>query len=255
VASNTYPAANYYWARIDTVGGISAGDTASWSSLAARDTLQDVFMEFTDSSNFNFRTFVNGTDYYYNLNALRWQSGLMSYSGSIIDYVARQLSYNQNGSQPPGVEVGIYSGNTYSSVSDMPSVVVRLSASSTTEPEPSISIDNDSLWFTMVEGASNPTTQTNVISNGSGGALTCQSFSDDSAWTNLITYDDPAPYTISNSISAGGRPAGTYVSTVTVVCDDASNSPQTYKIVLVITSPPTVAPEAATQKRTGYRRD
>lgn len=257
VASNTYPAACYYWARIDTVGGISTGDTILWASLAARDTTADVTLEYTDSSLYSRATFAVDTYFSYRLNPARWTSGLMSYDGSCIDYVARNLHDNQNALQPPGVEVGIYSGNSYASITGLPVISIHFSSSSTTDPMPTIAFLYDSLTMASTVGT-NPSTDSynhnNWVSNGSGGALSCVSVSDDAAWlTTTITGDiGQVPFGITAHIDVTGLAAGYYSALVTVQCDDADNSPATYKVALTLTAP---TPAQTVEPRSGYRRD
>lgn len=167
-------------------------------------------------------------------------------------WVANTLDAD-HGDGSAGVETAYYSV-TNSSASRRPTLSMAFSSWSITDPVPSIAIAYDSLTFTATEGGSNPASQVNTISNSSGGALACQSFSKDSTWLTLTTYDEGTPYQITNTISMGGRPAGYYSEIVTIQCDDADNTPQTYKVALTIESAATPPPAASVEKRTGLRK-
>lgn len=167
-------------------------------------------------------------------------------------WVANTISETNPG---PGVETAYYSV-TNPSRPNRPVLSMILSSYSTTDPMPSIAILYDSLTMASTVGT-NPSTDlynhNNFISNGSGGALSCVSVSDDAAWLTLTYTGDPSatPFGITAHIDVTGLAAGYYSALVTVQCDDADNSPATYKVALTLTA---AAPPASVPKMSGFIR-
>lgn len=166
-------------------------------------------------------------------------------------WVANTLSASNTG---PGGEVVYYSVTT-GVTAYRPQIGILFSSSSTTDPMPSIAFLYDSLAVASTVGT-NPSTDlynhNNLVSNSSGGALACVSVSDDAAWlTTTVTGNYQTQFGITAVIDVTGLAAGYYSALVTVQCDDADNSPATYKVALTLTAG---TPPASVPKVSGYTR-
>lgn len=107
-------------------------------------------------------------------------------------------------------------------------------------PKPTISLSPTSLTFSAVQGGANPAPQTVTITNsGPLGSTLNWSATDDAAWLSLsptsgsLASGASQPMTVSVDISGLGP--GTYSATITVSDPNATNSPQTVGVTLVVT--------------------
>jgi hypothetical protein len=106
-------------------------------------------------------------------------------------------------------------------------------------PAPAIGLSTTALTFSEQQGGGSPLGQALTISNIGGGALNW-SVSSDVGWLVTSSTNGMAPSTISVFVN-NGLAAGTYQGTLTVTASDASNSPRTIAVTLVVTPPsPTI---------------
>ena len=151
-------------------------------------------------------------------------------------WATRMVTYTNSNDDGDNGEMTFYSPNDNNNRT--PRLNIILSTFSTSEPTPTIAIDAgvynaDSIVFTGVLGQT-IASQTVSVTNSAGGALQCLSISDDVAWSTIIAEETATPLTFTIGIT--GQAVGYRSGTVTVACPDASNTPQTLKIVCNITS-------------------
>ena len=104
-------------------------------------------------------------------------------------------------------------------------------------PEPIISLDPDSLYFTAVQGGANPVDQIITVTNVGEGTLAWTA-EDDAAWLTLDPTSGGDGDATTLSVNIAGLTAGTYTGTVTVTDPAANPTSETAKVVLVVTEPP-----------------
>lgn len=108
------------------------------------------------------------------------------------------------------------------------------------EYKPTIGLSPQSLTFQATAGGPNPPPQTVTISNTGGGTL-CWTATDDATWLSLNPTSGAlaagASKNITVSVDITGLTAGTYHATITVSAPNATNSPQTVDVTLVIEPP------------------
>jgi hypothetical protein len=115
---------------------------------------------------------------------------------------------------------------------------------------PAISIAPSTVIFTTTAGGPDPAPAFPVITNGGGGALTGLSASvrypqgELSGWLTALVSTAIAPSTLPLMATTASIPIGTHTAFVDVTAKDASNSPYTLPVTLVV-SPAAVAPGIA----------
>lgn len=247
--STTRPFANLTYAYKDTAQEPDVD--VAWGGVGASLIGTDVDDVYVDSLTITQATTVNQ---FFTLSLeTSYISAKLLQPDSCFGYASRVLAYSY-AEDDPGVEFRYYSP-TFSTRSVRPVWNFSLSEYSTTLPMPSIAFLYDSLTMASTVGT-NPSTDlynhNNLVSNGSGGALSCVSVSDDAAWlTTTITGTDQTPFGITAVIDVTGLAAGYYSALVTVQCDDADNSPATFKVALTLTAG---APPPSVPKMSGYIR-
>ncbi len=246
VASLTYPVTNYVWASI------SESDTVYWDSLGARSLETDVDTLYWSDTLTAARGVTQGssasgggTRFQWRLAAAWWDSVLTGLKPNAAQ-VGRVVTHNHDtgDNAPPGVEVMFGSSNAYPGMSYLPQLSWVLNASSQSSPQPAISVDLDTMFFSGTVGGSvgtmtNGGAPLNTVSNSAGGFLTCASVSDDAAWLAVSTPGGgDCPFITYHVINTAGLSAGVHYGTVTVTCAEASNSPQTYVVELTLEAVP-----------------
>lgn len=151
-------------------------------------------------------------------------------------WATRMVTYTNSDDAGDNGEMTFYSPNDNNNRT--PRLNVVLSTFSTTIPTPTIAIatpqyDNDSVVFTGVVGQT-IAPQNVTITNSAGGALECLSITDDGAWLTLVESGTNTPITLQCVVT--GQAAGYTFATVTITCADATNSPQTFKVVRNLTA-------------------
>lgn len=222
----------------------------TWASGGASQDGVDCENDFIDTITTTEATTV-GTRSYLSLETAVTGSRILD-SSLFMGWVSNTVSVTNAG---PGVEVGYHSVTT-SSASQRPVITGHFSAWSHTDPMPTITFEFDSLTMASTVGT-NPDAgvynHNNVVSNGSGGALSCVSVTDDATWlSTTITGTDQTPFGVTAVIDVTGLSAGYHSALVTVQCDDADNSPATFKVALTLTA---AAPAPSVEPRSGYRRN
>lgn len=146
-------------------------------------------------------------------------------------WASRMLLYsNSNGGADHGEMSFFMPGDNNNRT---PRFNVVLTSFSTTEPTPTIAFDADSIVFTGIVGQT-IAPQYVTISNSAGGALECLSITDDGGWLTLVESGTTTPITLQLVVT--GQASGYTYATVTVGCADASNTPQTLKVVRNLTA-------------------
>lgn len=246
--SLTVPYACWTYRYADTTGGVLV--SYPWTVGGAQDPDSDMVESYIDSIVITQDSVMLGRKHFLDVDTV-WMNVVILDTARFQGWVGNTLSASNTG---PGGEAAYYSATT-SSPHNRPVLSMRFSSWSTTAPTPIVAIEHDSLVFTCVQGSSpSPNNQSNIITNGAGGALVCQSISDDVAWASLVTPDEGTPYTVTVTVDASSLAAGYYFGTVTVQCDDAENSPQTFKIALTVTEPPSAPAPATVPTYTGLRK-
>jgi uncharacterized protein (TIGR03382 family) len=100
-----------------------------------------------------------------------------------------------------------------------------------------LSLDPTSLTFNATEGGSNPGSKDVSVSNSGGGTLNNVSASENATWLSVNRSGSGNNQTLTNSVDIAGLAADTYNTTVTVRCPNATNSPRTYSVELVVAEP------------------
>lgn len=106
-------------------------------------------------------------------------------------------------------------------------------------PVPTISFAPSSFSFNATEGSANPPSQTLEVWNSGNGTLDW-SASDDVDWLTLTppSGNSTAEHTnITVSVDIAGLGASSYDAVITITSANASNSPQTVPVTLVISPP------------------
>ncbi len=104
-------------------------------------------------------------------------------------------------------------------------------------PPPEIVLSQNSFTFDAEIGGGNPTSQVLNITNGGGQFLHwTASWSD--AWLGVNPATGTAPSVVVITANTTGLSPGTYKDTVTVDAVAATNTPQTFEVILHLTIPP-----------------
>jgi len=124
---------------------------------------------------------------------------------------------------------------------DAPDVIAR----------PSISLSTNSLNFSAIQGGSNPANQTFTITNsGVSGSTLTWTISDDATWLTLSpssgSLNSGASATVTASVDISGLSTGIYNATITVSDPNATNSPQTISVTLIISANPILSVNVST---------
>ncbi|MCG3154259.1 MAG: hypothetical protein DKINENOH_00853 [bacterium] len=107
---------------------------------------------------------------------------------------------------------------------------------------PTIALYPTTFQFTAVQGGSSPTSQTmNVSNTGLSGSTLNWSATDNASWLSLSLVGGTIPagssHNTSLAVNLTGLTAGTYNATVTVTDPNATNSPQTASVTLIVQPP------------------
>jgi len=109
---------------------------------------------------------------------------------------------------------------------------------------PVIQVSAPTLTFSAPQGGANPSAQTFAVNNTGGGVLNFQasvSTVNGGNWLSVSPASGTAPatLTVTASLTPGGTPlaAGTYTGAVQISAAGATNTPQTVRITLTVTSP------------------
>jgi hypothetical protein len=103
-------------------------------------------------------------------------------------------------------------------------------------PYSNIDYSPSRLNFNATEGGANPSSQTLAIWDSGGGTLSW-SLTDDAVWINLIpTSGSSSDRTniVTVSVNISGMTAGTHTATIVISAPDATNSPITVPVTLII---------------------
>jgi len=116
----------------------------------------------------------------------------------------------------------------------------------TTVQRPTISASPTSLTFNTAEGGSNPAAQTLTISNSGGSSLNWTAIAASTGgWLSVSPFSGAiaasGSATPSVSVNAVGLVAGTYTGTINVQDPNATNSPQTIAVTLIVAPPPVIS--------------
>lgn len=200
----------------------------AWTAGGATDT--------TDSRAIDFDTLVINQDTTTNKRmTLYVQPDTLG--GRMLDttlnygWVSRMLLYSNSNEGGDNGEMTFYA--PIDNANRTPRLNVVLTSFSTTIPTPTITFDADSIVFTGIVGQT-IAPQYVTISNSAGGALECLSITDDGGWLTLVESGSNTPITLTLAVT--GQAAGYTFATVTVGCADASNTPQTLKVVRNLTA-------------------
>ncbi len=109
------------------------------------------------------------------------------------------------------------------------------------EPAPVLALDPTSLAFGAEAGGGNPAPKDVSVSNGGGGTLDQVTANATAAWLDVSHSGSGNGQTLTNSADITGLSDGTYDATVDVSCANASNSPQSYTVRLVLSQQPQLA--------------
>jgi hypothetical protein len=152
--------------------------------------------------------------------------------------VAHSLTVNK-----AGLATGTY--NAVVTIADSNAVnspqVVNVTLTIGTSAPPAIAVSPSSLTFNARVGGSNPATQKIKVSNSGSGTLNYV-ITDDANWMNV----NPASGTSTGqeishtvSINIAGLSTGTYTGVITISSPNATNSPRSVQVTLVIGTIPT----------------
>ena len=100
-----------------------------------------------------------------------------------------------------------------------------------------LALNPTSLTFNATEGGSNPAPRDVAVSNSGGGTLNAVSASENAGWLSVSRSGSGNSQTLTNTVDIAAVSAGTYNTTVTVACSNATNSPQTYSVELNVAEP------------------
>ncbi len=121
---------------------------------------------------------------------------------------------------------------------------VTLTVSAIIPPSPVLSLSTAALTFTAQQGATNPASQTAVISNSGGGTLSWTASVTSGAWLSVSPASGTGTGTLTISTNIAALAANTYTGAIQVAASGASSSPQTITVTLTITAqaaPPVIA--------------
>ncbi|MEZ4417615.1 MAG: choice-of-anchor D domain-containing protein [Gemmatimonadota bacterium] len=108
---------------------------------------------------------------------------------------------------------------------------------------PLIALSTDTLSFSAIQGAGNPTARTVSVSNAGTGTLSGLSVpvsytpGQPTGWLSASLSGTSAPTTVTVSAATGSLPAGTYTATVNVTAAGANNSPQPVTVTFIVLTP------------------
>ncbi|MCA9737368.1 MAG: choice-of-anchor D domain-containing protein, partial [Gemmatimonadetes bacterium] len=108
---------------------------------------------------------------------------------------------------------------------------------------PLIALSQDSIGFSAIQGAGNPTSQSVQVSNAGTGALTglgtqvAYTPGQPSGWLNASLSGTSAPATVTLAATTGALGAGTYTATVNVTAAGANNSPEPITVTFTVLTP------------------
>jgi len=105
-------------------------------------------------------------------------------------------------------------------------------SSASTPPTPALSVSASALSFSAVTGGSNPSNQSFMVSNSSGGTLSWTGTKTQNWLSFSPTSGGNGPTTVTVSANSQGLAAGTYSDTITISDPNAMNSPQTVTVTL-----------------------
>lgn len=142
-----------------------------------------------------------------------------------------------------GLATGTYSAVV--SIADSNAVnspeTVNVTLTMGTTVPPAIAVSPSSLTFNATVGGPNPATQRIRVQNSGGGTLNYV-ITDDAAWMTVTPSSGTSTgQEISHTVSVniGGLTTGTYTGLIAVSSPNATNSPQTVQVTLVVGSAPT----------------
>jgi uncharacterized protein (TIGR03382 family) len=104
-----------------------------------------------------------------------------------------------------------------------------------------LSLDPTSLAFGAVSGGGNPASKDVAVSNPGGGTLDDVLADESAAWLSVTRSGSGNNQTLTNGVDIAGLVDGTYDAVVEVSGANASNSPQSYTVRLVIDEQPQLA--------------
>jgi len=99
---------------------------------------------------------------------------------------------------------------------------------------PLIAINPSILTFRATITREDPQTQVVAITNSGIGTLDTISVSESADWLTVWTSGSGNTQYVVNRVDIGNLAIGTYTATITITSSNASNSPQTYLVVLII---------------------
>jgi len=102
---------------------------------------------------------------------------------------------------------------------------------------PTIAVDLDSLGFAAVEGEENPAAQVITITNVGGSQALAWTASESADWLSVSPASGVDGDVCSLFVDIGELMAGTYMTAVNIVDDDATNSPYSVKVMLFLDEP------------------
>lgn len=103
---------------------------------------------------------------------------------------------------------------------------------------PALELSPNSLSFTATAGGHNPSNKTVAVVNDSTGTLSEASVSESAGWLTVTRSGAGDNQTLTNAVDSSGLTAGNYSERVIVSCDNAGNSPRTYRVELIVHPPP-----------------
>ncbi|MBW1809037.1 MAG: hypothetical protein JRJ87_12655 [Deltaproteobacteria bacterium] len=120
-----------------------------------------------------------------------------------------------------------------------------------TVSDPVLGLNPGSLSFNALESGANPDPQTVAVGNSGDGSLDDVSVTESAGWLSVTVSGSGNNQTLTNQVDISGLSAGSYQTSVDVLCPNAVNSPRSYAVSLIIGLEPQlaridVAPESAT---------
>jgi hypothetical protein len=108
-----------------------------------------------------------------------------------------------------------------------------------TQQQAQLEVQPDSIGFVATEGGSNPASQAFAVTDGFGGNIPYTA----SEAIDFVTLTDPTgttPGLVTVNCDISGKTPGTYTGTISVASAQASNSPRTVKVTLVVNPQPKI---------------
>ena len=105
------------------------------------------------------------------------------------------------------------------------------------QPPPTIVLSQPSFTFDGLVGGANPTSQVQDITNGGGQTLNWTA-TKSASWLLLAPMSGAAPSVMVVAVNTTGLGAGDYTDIVTISATGATNTPQTFTVLLRMTVPP-----------------